>query len=265
MACGGTGVRRGSEALMPLHYAIIEDEPPARARLKRLLAELEPSAECVAEAGDGLAGLVLLQETTVDLLFLDIEFPPEGAFGLLRRAREAGLALPPIAFVTAFDQHALEAFRWAACDYLLKPVERERLAETLVRTRPRSGLDLGLLLQALEATRRKAMPERFTVLVKGRILVLAWAQVSHLRTENRLLFVHTPDGRFILDRSLDELEALLAPRFLRTHRSAMVALDAICEVVPDPGGTGEIQLRDGTRLPVSRDRMPELRARLGTR
>lgn len=250
---------------MPLRYAIIEDEPPARARLKRLVAELEPGCECIAEAGDGAAGLELLRTHRPDLLFLDIEFPPEGAFGLLRQAREAGIPLPPLAFITAFDQHALEAFRWAACDYLLKPVERERLRETLGRARPREdGLDLGLLLQALESTRRKALPERFTVLVKGRILVLAWAQVSHLATDNRLLFVHTPEGRFVLDRSLDELEALLAPRFFRTHRSAMVALDAIRELAPDPGGTGELRLQDGSRLPVSRDRMPELRARLGS-
>lgn len=249
---------------MALRYTIIEDEPPARSRLRRLVSELDPEAECLGEAGDGVAGLDLLRLTRPDLLFLDIEFPPEGAFGLLRQARELGLDLPPIAFVTAFDQHALEAFRWAACDYLLKPVERERLAETLARARPRpEPPDLGLLLHALEATRRKEMPERFTVLVKGRILVLAWAQVSHLRTENRLLFVHTPEGRFVLDRNLDELEALLAPRFFRTHRSAMVALDAIRELEPDPGGTGEVRLADGARVPVSRDRMPELRARLG--
>lgn len=250
---------------MPLRYAIIEDEPPARSRLKRLVAELDPTSECIGEAGDGLAGLALLQRVRPDLLFLDIEFPPEGAFGLLRKAKEAGLPLPPIAFVTAFDQHALEAFRWAACDYLLKPVERERLQETLGRARPQEHrLDVGLLLQALESTRRKEMPERFTVLVKGRILVLAWAQVSHLRTENRLLFVHTPEGRFVLDRSLDELETQLAPRFFRTHRSAMVALDAIQELVPDPGGTGELRLTDGSRVPVSRDRMADLRSRLGT-
>jgi DNA-binding LytR/AlgR family response regulator len=249
---------------MALRYAIIEDEPPARSRLKRLIAELDPSAECLAEAGDGTEGLELLRGPRADLLFMDIEFPPEGAFGLLRRAREAGLPLPPIAFVTAFDQHALEAFRWAACDYLLKPVERERLAETLTRLPGRgANLDVDLLMQALESTRRRALPERFTVLVKGRILVLAWAQVSHLRTENRLLFVHTPEGRFVLDRSLDELETLLAPEFFRTHRSAMVALEAIRELVPDPGGTGELRLLDGARVPVSRDRMPELRARLG--
>ncbi|MBI1751099.1 MAG: response regulator transcription factor [Acidobacteria bacterium] len=254
-------------------YALVEDEPPARGRLKRLVAELAPGSQCVGEAADGEAGLALLarlQKEAPDLLFLDIEFPPEGAFGLLRRAKELGLALPALAFVTAYDQHAVEAFRWAACDYLLKPVERARLGETLARVN-RGRLtpalapvpDLGLLLQALEATRRQAMPERFTVLVKGRILVLAWAQVSHLRTENRLLFVHTPEGRYVLDRSLDELEGLLAPRFIRTHRSAMVALDAIRELAPDPGGTGELRLQDGSRLPVSRDRMAELRARLG--
>lgn len=249
---------------MPLRYAIVEDEPPARSRLKRLISELEPSAECLGEAADGVEGLTLLRSARPGLLFLDIEFPPEGAFGLLRKAKAEGLSLPPIAFVTAYDQHALEAFRWAACDYLLKPVERERLAETLGRARPQEeALDLGLLLQALEATRRREMPERFTVLAKGRILVLAWSQVSHLRTENRLLFVHTSEGRFVLDRSLDELEAQLAPRFFRTHRSAMVALDAIRELEPDPGGTGEARLKDGARVPVSRDRMPELRARLG--
>lgn len=245
-----------------LRFAIIEDEPPARSRLKRLVAEIKPGSVCVAEAGDGRAGLALLQEHPVDLLFLDIEFPPSGAFGLLREAREAGLHLPPIAFVTAFDQHALEAFRWAACDYLLKPVERERLKETLDRLAPAQP-DFGLLLQALEATRHKQIPERFTVSVKGRMRILSWAEVSHLSTENRLLFVHTTEGRFVLDRTLDELEALLSPRFIRTHRGAMVALDAVKELVSDAGGTGELRLKDEARVPVSRDRMAEVRRRLG--
>jgi len=252
---------------MVLRYALVEDEPPARSRLKRLVAEASPGAVCLAEAGDGVAGLALLRDHRPDLLFLDIEFPPEGAFGLLRAARAKGLALPPIAFVTAFDQHALEAFRWAACDYLLKPVQRERLAETLARVAPRPVApdppDLGLLLQALDAGRRREAPERFTVLVKGRIRVLAWAQVTHLRTENRLLFVHGTEGRFVLDRTLDELETLLAPGFLRTHRGAMVKVDAILELEADPGGTGELLLRDGARVPVARERMAELRARLG--
>lgn len=249
---------------MNFRYAIVEDEPPARDRLNRLVRELLPDARCLWEAADGQEGLRCLRGPRPDLLFLDIEFPPEGAFGLLRQARDEALALPPIAFVTAFDQHALEAFRWAACDYLLKPVDRERLRDTLARVEPRPNPpDLSLLLQAVEATRRKEVPERFTVLVKGRLRVLSWAEVTHLRTENRLLLAHTGEGHFPLDRSLDELETLLAPRFLRTHRSAMVALGAVRELVTEDGGKGEVLLQDGSRIPVSRDRMAEVRRRLG--
>lgn len=248
---------------MSLRYALVEDEPPARLRLKRMVTELAPDSVCLAEAADGESALALLRNTTPDLLFLDIEFPPEGAFGLLRRAREAGLALPPLAFVTAFDQHAVEAFRWAACDYLLKPLDRDRLRDTLSRVAARPAApDLHQLFEALQAARQHQVPERFTVQVKGRLRVLAWAEVSHLRTENRLLLVHTPEGHFVLDRTLDELETILAPRFIRVHRGAMAALDQIRELLPEPGGTGEIRLADGSRLPVSRDRMPDLRRRL---
>ena len=86
--------------------------------------------------------------------------------------------------------------------------------------------------------------------------------MTHLGTENRLLFVHTAEGRFVLDRTLDELEKLLAPAFYRCHRGAMVALAEVKELVPDPAGSGELLTRNGTRLPVSRDRMAELRRRL---
>ncbi|MDE3032462.1 MAG: response regulator, partial [Acidobacteriota bacterium] len=116
---------------MNLRYVLVEDEPPARELLKQLVQQLRPGAHCLGEASDGLRGLELLRVLQPDLLFLDIEFPPEGAFGLLRRTREAGLQLPPIVFVTAYDRYAVEAFRWAACDYLLKPVESAQLQEAL--------------------------------------------------------------------------------------------------------------------------------------
>jgi len=249
---------------VPLSYLIIEDEPPARNRLKRLLEELRPGAVCVAEGGDGEEGLSLLGSRRADVLFLDIEFPPGGAFGMLQRARSEGLRPPPIVFTTAYDQYAIEAFRWAAWDYLLKPIDRSRLEEALHRVEERreAAPELEGLLQALESLRRDRLPERFTVSVKGRLRVLAWSEVTHLCTENRLLFVHTPEGRFVLDRTLDELESLLAPAFFRCHRKAMVALDALKEVVPDSGGTGEVRLAGGAVVPVSRERMAELRRRL---
>jgi two-component system LytT family response regulator len=131
-----------------------------------------------------------------------------------------------------------------------------------VEERRESPPEFADLLQTLDAMRQARLPERFTVTVKGNLRVLAWADVTHLCTENRLLFVFTRDGRFILDRTLDELEALLAPRFFRCHRKALVALDALKEVVPDGGGTGEARLSGGASVPISRERMAELRRRL---
>lgn len=249
----------------PLRYALVEDEPPAAQRLRRLVTELRPDAVCLAEARDGEAGLHLLAMTQPDVVFLDIEFPPEGAFGLLAKAKGQGLSLPPIVFVTAFDRHAVDAFRWSAVDYLLKPLDRERLGEALERVAQRTAPapDLEPLLEALQAVRREAAPERFTLLWKGRLKVFRWDEVSHLSTENRLLFVHTAEGRFPLDRTLDELERLLAPAFFRCHRGAMVALARVRELIPDAGGTGEVRLDTGDRVSVSRDRLPELRRRLG--
>jgi len=249
---------------VPLSYLVIEDEPPARDRLKRLLEELRPGSLCAAEGGDGVEGLSLLATRRADVLFLDIEFPPGGAFGMLQRARSEGLRLPPIVFPTAYDQYSLDAFRWAAWDYLLKPIDRARLEEALRRVEERreGAPELEGLMQTLESLRRERVPERFTVAVKGRLRVLAWSEVTHLCTENRLLFVHTAEGRFVLDRTLDELETLLEPRFFRCHRKAMLALDALKELVPDSGGTGEARLASGAVVPVSRERMAELRRRL---
>lgn len=247
-----------------LSYLLIEDEPPARALLHTLIRRLRPGARCLGEAEDGLQGLELLRHQRPDALFLDIEFPPEGAFGLLRRAREAGLSLPPTVFVTAYGHHAVEAFRWSACDYLLKPIEPAQLEESLRRLEShRHAFDVSDLLETLRALQQQALPERFTVLVKGRLRVLRWQEVSHVATENRLLFVHTPQGRFVLDRTLEELEPLLAPAFLRIHRSALVALSAISELEADTGAPGVVMLTDGSRLPVSRERLPEVRRRLG--
>jgi DNA-binding LytR/AlgR family response regulator len=247
-----------------LTYLLIEDEPPARHLFHTMVRQLRPEARCLGEAEDGMQGLELLQSHRPDALFLDIEFPPEGAFGLLRRARELGLVLPPTVFVTAYGHHAVEAFRWSACDYLLKPIEPGLLAETFTRLESlRPSLDLPMLLEALRSAQNHAPPERFTVQTRGRLRVLRWQDVTHLRTENRLLFVHTPQGRFVLDRTLEELEPLLAPAFLRTHRSALVAVSAIAELEAEPGEPGLVVLTDGSRLPVSRERLPQVRQRLG--
>jgi DNA-binding LytR/AlgR family response regulator len=246
---------------VPLNYALIEDEPLARSRLQDMVEQLRPGSQCLGEAEDGLAGLELLRQVRPEVLFLDIEFPPMGAFGLLRAARAENLKLPPIVFVTAYGDHAIEAFRWEAWDYLMKPLVPERLDETLRRVEGRllAQPDLSALLQAMDAVRKKEAPERFIVTRKGRLRVLAWSDVSHLSTENRLLFAHTSEGRFQLDRTLDELEALLSPAFFRCHRGAMVALAAVKELTVEAGGGGELITTGGERIAVSRERMPAIR------
>lgn len=242
-------------------YALIEDEPPARSMLKHLMEDVAPGSRCLGEAADGIAGLDLLRSCQPNVLFLDIEFPPEGAFSLLEEARRQGLALPPIVFTTAYDAHALEAFRWAACDYLLKPVEPEALQEALRRLGPR--LELDQLLTSLQATREHRVPEHVTVNVKGRLRRLAWSEVLCIQTENRLVFAQLAKERFILDWSLEELEKLLEPAFLRIHRSILVNLAHVQELDPNSGHTSELHLIGGETLAVSRDRLATVRRALG--
>lgn len=246
-----------------MRYALIDDDATHRALFRRMLASLRSEATCAGEAEDGERGLELLRGFAgrLDIVFLDIEFPPDGAFGLLQRARAEAIAPPRIAFVTAYDHFAVEAFRWVACDYLVKPVARERLQETLARL-PLAAPDVGVVLQALRSGQERRIPERFTVHARGRLLVLSWSEVSHLTTEDRLLHVHSPRGHHVLDRTLDELESVLAPRFLRIHRSTMIALDRVRELCPDGKGGGDVVLDDGTALAVSRDRMALLRKAL---
>lgn len=246
--------------MMPFTYAIIDDEPPARAVLKRLMSGVASGSICLGEAFDGISGLKLLTNVHPDLLFLDIEFPPRGAFRMLEEARAAGISLPPVAFVTAYDCFALDAFRWAACNYLLKPVDVEQLRDTIRRAK--RAPDFELLFEALRLMESQQVPERFSVTARGTLVVLQWRNVCSIRAEDRLVFVYTAESRFVLDRSLDELESKLVPRFLRIHRSVIVNVSCVKTLFPNPGHTSRLILLDGEELPVSRDRLAQVRRAL---
>jgi len=248
---------------MSLRFALVEDEPLARSRLKQLVQEVKPGAVCVAEAKDGEEGFQLLQRHTLDVLFLDVEFPPDGAFGLLRRARAAERALPPIVFTTAFDRHAVEAFRWAACDFLLKPIKVTELREALQRL-PRHAGHEALVAEVLAELEKRKVPRRFSVATSRGVRVFTWAEVSHIDTEDRLLFVHTPEGRFCLDRTFAELEALLTPEFVRVHRSCMVNLSRVRAMLTEAQGGPAVLLEGNLRLAVSKERLTALREALSS-
>jgi two-component system LytT family response regulator len=244
-------------------YAVVEDEPLARHTLSRMLASLAPEAVKAWEAADGLEAFHRLMLDPVHVLFLDIVFPPEGAFALLERIRDAGLPVPDIVFVTSLENQAHKAFDWAACDYLVKPISPARVKASLERIRARrAAADPGALLAAMKELSHATGPERFTVAIRDRIIVFRWSEVAYLHTELRQVYAHTARGKVPLDKPMDELEALLGDGFVRIHRSSLVNLDYLVEVHNPAGRAGEAVMQDGAALSVSRPRMEALLQRL---
>jgi DNA-binding LytR/AlgR family response regulator len=263
---------------------IVDDERPARLRLRRLLGA-HGDVEVVAEAADAPGARALLATHPVDVLFLDVQMPGESGFELL-----ASLARKPpvVVFVTAFDAYAVRAFEEEALDYLLKPFRAERLSSSLERARAtlaRQGSGeaeerLERVLHRLEeltgrgaAAGAEAPPaarglphvDRLSARVGDRIDVLRVRDVLFFRAENKYVVAYTAAGSHVLTRTLDQLETELDPqRFARVHRSVIVSLDAVASVEAEFAGTYVIRLRGRpeVELPVSRQRAKALRERL---
>ena len=237
-----------------IRVAIIEDEPPARAKLKRMLAE-HAGYRVVAEAGDVAGGLAVLRSEKPDLLFLDIKLGGGSGFDVLSRTTPP---YPLIVFTTAHHEHALRAFEYAALDYLLKPFDRERFARTLLRVGERlaeADADAGeerlrKLGRALDATPRLC---RLIVHERGRSLVVPIAEVSRLSAAGNYVEVHTAAKRHLVRATLSRLAQRLDPaEFLRVHRSHLVRADAIREIAPWAHGDLRLTLTDGSELMLSR-------------
>ena len=232
----------------PLRIILVDDEPLARARLASLLADLSEAVptEVVAEASNGELAVACAAGTPADLVLLDIQMP--GMNGLEAARQIAALPrAPAIVFVTAYDEHALNAFEVRALDYLLKPVRLERLREALARVRPAERMGLGT-----------APPRRTHLSVQepGRIWRVPVADVLYLRAELRYVTARTREREYLLDESLVRLEEEFGQDFLRIHRNCLVARRHLLGF-QRPAGEGEGQwqavLRDWPeRLPVSR-------------
>jgi two-component system LytT family response regulator len=235
-----------------IHVLIVDDERPARERLRRLLSAHE-DVQVVGEAVDGPSALVASRQSRPDLLLLDIDLP--GC-----RGTEVAASLPSpgprVVFVTAWDHYAVEAFELHALDYLLKPVTRERLASTLQRVRESA---------APGDPRRLPATKRLLVRVGDGYRVIDQADIFFLTSEEKLTRLFTADRDYYLDPSLNDLEHRLDPeRFFRVSRSAIVRIDAILELSGTASG-GVAQLRNGREFDVSRRRYPGLLAALGRR
>jgi two-component system LytT family response regulator len=237
-----------------IRVAIVEDEPPARAKLKRLLGEVD-GYRVVAEADDVAGALALLNDEKPDLLFLDIRLGAGSGFDVLTRASPP---YPLIVFTTAYHEHALRAFEFAALDYLLKPFDRERFMRTLDRVGARlaerdSDADEERLRRLGHELGTRPRLCRFVVHERGRSLIVPIGDVSRLSAAGNYVEVHTPSRRHLIRATLSRLAQRLDPaEFLRVHRSHLVRASAIAEIAPWAHGDLKLMLADGSELMLSR-------------
>jgi two-component system, LytTR family, response regulator len=237
---------------------LVDDEQPARDRLRQLLSAFA-DIEVVGESEDGEQAIEKILELHPDLLFLDIQMP--GCSGM-EVAASLPSPRPRIIFCTAFDEYAVDAFELHAVDYLLKPVTRARLEKAVERVR---SLPPSEMEEAIGKAGRApgSYPTRFLAKGSSRYRVVPGQEVLYFASEGSLTKLQTAESHYWMQPTLSELEGRLDPaRFFRVSRSAIVHLDAVGEVVPLPGGHGEIRLRNGARLAVSRRRFAALVDRL---
>jgi two-component system LytT family response regulator len=241
-----------------VRVAIVEDEPPARAKLRRLL-DAHGDYLIVAEAEDIGGGLAALRDHAPDVLFLDIQLGAESGFDLLARASPP---YPLIVFTTAFHEHALRAFEVAALDYLLKPFDRERLDRCLVRVAERlsarrdpegDAADEERLRHLGAGVRHTPMLSRIVVHERGRSVSVPIADVMRLSAAGNYVEVHTASRTHLVRATLSRLAQRLDPsEFLRVHRSHLVRSQFIAEVAPWAHGDLKLTLEDRSEVMLSR-------------
>ena len=259
----------------PLRILTADDEPMARSTLRQLL-EADPDVTLVAEAANGEEAVALVREHQPDLLLLDVQMPGKDGFAVLEELGED--EAPRVVFVTAYDRYALKAFDVHAIDYLLKPFDDERFAQAMERAKEAlaqdrtagMGSNLADLLVARQAeldgeevgTDEDAELERLSIHREGQIELVDVGTIDWIESADQYVQIHTGGTAHLMRESMARLEKRLPERFLRVHRSAIVPLDRIRSLRSAGSGTAEIELVDGTRLPVSRARAASVRRRL---
>lgn len=240
-----------------LRVVLADDERPARRFLVNLLKAF-PDIQIEGEAANGREAVSLIEDVKPDLALLDINMPEVTGLNVVKLVK-AG-ATPSIVFVTAYDEYAVQAFEVNAVDYLLKPVEKERLAAALDRARARkasipervSGLTAAST--ALDVVTRRQHLERIPVRRRDETFILPVRQIASIEADGELLHLTTiSNERYTISHRLHALESRLDPRrFIRLSRGALVALDMIQKVSPMPGGTFQVLLNNGQTIVASR-------------
>lgn len=228
-----------------LKTVLIDDEPLAVGRLRRLLQKYD-EFDIIGEAGNGQAGLELIEALRPDLIFLDIEMPVLSGFEMLAQLKE----MPLVVFATAFDQYAIKAFEENSVDYLLKPIEADRLDKTVEKIRkfqskPVESPFNANLMQMLERLKPKREIHSISVKAGERFIFIALTDISHFEAEDKYVFLYTLDGKqHLTNYTITSLEEKLPDFFVRVSRSCMINSMAIKEIQREFNGKFVVLMKD---------------------
>lgn len=243
---------------------IIDDEPLARSILKEYLLSY-PQVEVICECNDGFEGVKAIMQFQPDLLFLDIQMPKINGFEMLELLDEP----PSVIFTTAFEEYAIKAFEAHAVDYLLKPFSRERFGKAMDKwiqwsasIKQSSIKPTAALLES--AALSPMQQDRIVVKTGTKIQVIPIFEIQYLEAADDYVNIHTPDGAFLKNRTMNFFEQLLDPRhFVRVHRSYLVNVQQIVRLDPYEKETQVAILKNGAKIPVSKAGYAKLKAVLG--
>jgi len=248
-----------------IRVVTVDDEPLARERMSTLVRECE-GLELIGEANNGIEALDLITRFDPDLVFIDVEMPELTGFGVIASLDEA--RVPAVIFITAFEQYALKAFEVGAVDYLQKPVTRQRFAAAVARARERLGrrpVDYGptLVSSATVAERARGYRTRFVVRRGNTHHIVSADHVDWMDVADNYLGLHVGPKTHLWRGTMKQAEDELDPeRFVRIHRSAIVAVDRILTVRTHESGGHVIEIKGGVQLRSSRQYADRVRALL---
>jgi two-component system LytT family response regulator len=254
----------------PLRVIVADDERPARSFLLSLLRSFE-DVVLAGEAASGKEAVTLIEREKPDLALLDWQMPELDGMGVVRMLNKQ--TMPLVAFVTAFDEYAVRAFEVNAVDYLLKPVEKARLRQTINRAQERvehaeivaeQAVRVGAAIASYQASARLPYLERIPVRHREEVLIVAVNQIASIVADGELLNITTiKNERHVITYRLKDLEQRLDPdRFVRLGRGTLANIDLITRVSVMPGGTQVASLTNGQKLQVSRLQSRVLRERI---
>lgn len=253
-----------------IRIVIADDERPARAFLKAILQDFE-DVKLVGEAENGAEAIDLIKAEKPDLALLDLQMPEVSGLEVVKLLRKN--QMPLVAFVTAYDEYAIQAFEVNAVDYLLKPIEKSRLRETLNRVHERleqgdfreiENRKVKKAVEVYEETTRSEFLERIPVKKREDILLVPVGDVASIVADGELLHITTrKNEKFVINFRLKDLEARLEPeKFIRLSRGALANIEMIERINPMPGGTYLVNLKNGQEIASSRLQSRILRERL---